>query len=244
MLKLSLCSTNCKIIKYADDTVVIGLINDNNEDKYRGTISYVSNWCSENYLDLNVTKTKEIILDRRKNQNNKTAVTINNKPVTIVKSYKYLGVVIQDNLKWNEHVEAQSKKANQRMYHVRRLKKLKIDSKILCLFYNSVISSVLVYAIPSWYDACDTPLKGKISKFHVKVCKMTDVSVHELIEQPSNVCSKKCLSLITKIVNDHDHALHNYITVLPHGRLRTVKCKTERLRKTFLPVAIKLFNAK
>ena len=66
------------------------------------------------------------------------------------------------------------------MYNVRRLKKLKVDSKILCLFYNSVISSVLVYAIPCWYDACDKKnLQGSNAKFYDKVCKITDVSVHE-----------------------------------------------------------------
>ena len=157
---------------------------------------------------------------------------------------KYLGVIIQDNLKWKEHVEAQTKKANKRMYNVRRLKKLKIDSKILCLFYNSVISSVLVYAIPCWYEACDKKLKGSVAKFYDKVCKITDVSVHESIEQPSNVYITKCKYLITKIVNDNDHSMHKYITVLPHGNLRVVKGTTERLRKTFLPVAIKLYNVK
>ena len=55
-------------------------------------------------------------------------------------------------------------------------------------------------------------------------------------EQPSNVYITKCKSLITKIVNDNDHSMHKYITVLPHGNLR--------LRKTFLPVAIKLYNVK
>ena len=54
----------------------------------------------------------------------------------------------------------------------------------------------------------------------------------------------KCISLITKIVNDKDHYLHNLITVMPHGHLRAIKCTTERSRKTFLPVAVKLFNAK
>ena len=112
---LSQCSSNCKIIKYADDSVVIGLIRDNNEDEYRQTISNVSDWCSENYLDLNVTKTKEMILDMREKQNSKTQVTINNSSVAIVSSYKYLGVIIQDNLKWNEHVEAQTNKANKRI---------------------------------------------------------------------------------------------------------------------------------
>ena len=115
---VSQCSSNCKIIKYADDTVVIGLISDNNEDEYRQTVSYVSDWCSENYLDLNVTKTKEMILDMRKKQNSKTPVTISNSSVATVSSCKYLGVIIQGNLKWNEHVEAQTKEANKRTYNV------------------------------------------------------------------------------------------------------------------------------
>ena len=110
---LSRCSSNCKIIKYADDTVVLGLINDNNEEEYRETISYVSEWCSENYLDLNVTKTKEVMLDLRKNQNSKSPITINNSSVATAQSYKYLGVIIQDNLKWSEHVETQTKKSSQ-----------------------------------------------------------------------------------------------------------------------------------
>ena len=160
-----------------------------------------------------------MILDMRKKQNSKTPVTISNSSVAVVSSNKYLDVIIQDNLKWKEHVEAQTKKANKRMYNVRRLKKLKIDSKILCLFYNSVISSVLVYAIPCWYEACDKKLKGSVAKFYDKVYKITDVSVHESIEQPSNVYITKCKSLITKIVNDHDHSMHKYITVLPHGNL-------------------------
>ena len=119
---LSQCSSNCKIIKYADDTVVIGLISNNNEDEYRQTISDVSDWFSENYLDLNVTKSKEMILDMRKKQNSKTPVTISNSSVAVVFSYRYLGVKIQDNLKWNEHVEAQTKRANKRVYNVRRLR--------------------------------------------------------------------------------------------------------------------------
>ena len=57
---------------------------------------------------------KEMIIYMRTKQNNKTPVTISNSSAAIVSSYKYLGVIIQDNLKWNEHyiIEAQTKKAN------------------------------------------------------------------------------------------------------------------------------------
>ena len=210
---LSLSSETCKIIKYADDTVVIGLISDNNEKEYKSTIDYVSHWCSDNFLDLNASKTKEIVFDMRKNKNSKEPVIINNTSVALVQSYKYLGVTIQENLKWNEHVEVQEKKANKRMYHVRRLKKQRIDSKIICLFYNSVVSSVLVYGLSGWFEACTEQQKKKLSKFQRQTCKITDEEVHASVETPSNVYKQKCISLITKIVNDKDHYLHNLITV-------------------------------
>ena len=56
---------------------------------------------------------------------------------------------------------AQVKKAEQRMYHVRHLSKLKIDNEILCLFYNSIVSSVLVYAAPCWFNLCDKKQKKR-----------------------------------------------------------------------------------
>ena len=66
-----------------------------------------------------------MIFDFRKIQNDKAIVIINNTSVKQVPSYKYLGVIIQNNLKWNEHVTSQFKKADQMMYNVRCLSKLK-----------------------------------------------------------------------------------------------------------------------
>ena len=110
------CNTDrCKIIKYADDTIVLGLINDNDESEYRHVISHVSNWCCDNHLDLNVTKTMEMIFDFRKKPNNKQPIILSGSNVNLVESYKYLGVTIQNNLKWNIHVGNQVKKANRRM---------------------------------------------------------------------------------------------------------------------------------
>ena len=88
MNALSLSSQACKILKYADDTVIIGLIKGNNEQEYRNAISYAINWCVENHLDLNVTTTKEMIFDNRKKKNHKEPVVINNTNVTVSSSYK------------------------------------------------------------------------------------------------------------------------------------------------------------
>ena len=131
-----------------------------------------------------------MIFDYRKTQNDKESVIINDTSVTLVPSYKYLGVTIQNDLKWNDHVTAQVKKADRRMYFVRRLMKLKIDNKIICLFYNSIVSSVLVYAASCWYNSCDTQQKKEVCKFARKLIKTTGHCTDN-IEYPGNVSSKK-----------------------------------------------------
>ena len=87
---------NCKIIKYADDTVVLGLIKGQNEDHYFNTIHYVLQWCKENHLELNVTKTKEMVHDfRRKRPIDKKELIISGTKVAGCSVYKYLGCFIQ-----------------------------------------------------------------------------------------------------------------------------------------------------
>ena len=56
------------IIKFADDTKVVGLITNNDETGYREEERALGVWCLENNLSLNVNKTKEMIMDFRKQQ--------------------------------------------------------------------------------------------------------------------------------------------------------------------------------
>ena len=51
--------------KFADDTVVVGLISKNDETAYREEVEHLTSWCTENNLLLNVTKTKEMVMDFR-----------------------------------------------------------------------------------------------------------------------------------------------------------------------------------
>ena len=56
------------IIKFADDTTVVGFITNNDEPVYRKEVWALGMWCQENNLSLNVYKTKEMIVDFRKQQ--------------------------------------------------------------------------------------------------------------------------------------------------------------------------------
>ncbi|KAK3523821.1 hypothetical protein QTP70_010433 [Hemibagrus guttatus] len=56
-------TTNSTTIKFANDTVEVGLISDNNETAYLEEIRNLENWCQRNNLLLNVSKTKELIVE-------------------------------------------------------------------------------------------------------------------------------------------------------------------------------------
>ena len=56
------------IVKFADDTTVIGQITDCDETVYREEVGKLTSWCQDNNLHLNVSKTKELIVDYRKQQ--------------------------------------------------------------------------------------------------------------------------------------------------------------------------------
>ncbi|KAK3550234.1 hypothetical protein QTP86_021275, partial [Hemibagrus guttatus] len=54
------------ILKFADDTAVIGQITGGDELAYRREVASLVTWCEDNNLTLNTDKTKEMIVDIRK----------------------------------------------------------------------------------------------------------------------------------------------------------------------------------
>ena len=62
------------IIKFADDTTMVGLITDNGETAYREEVRDLAG--QNNNLSLNLTKTKEISLDYRKRRTEHSPIFI------------------------------------------------------------------------------------------------------------------------------------------------------------------------
>ncbi len=142
------------IIKFADDTTVIGLITNNDETAYRNEIYNLMKWCQGNNLSLNVAKTKELIVNYRRKEHQFDAITINGETVERVKDFKFLGVTISEDLTWDSHTDHIVKKAQQRLYHLRRLRKFGMRPKILRSFYRGTTESILTGTINAWYGNC------------------------------------------------------------------------------------------
>ncbi len=85
-----------KLLKFADDTTLIGLIQDSDESAYRQEVKELAVWCSLNNLEFNTLKTVEMIVDFRRNP---PTLTIMNSTVTAVESFGFLGTIISRDLK-------------------------------------------------------------------------------------------------------------------------------------------------
>jgi hypothetical protein len=94
------------IIKFADDTMVVGLITDNDETAYREEVRDMVVGCQDNNLSLNVSNTKEMIVDYRKRRAEQAPIHIDRAVVERVEKYKFLGIHITNKLSWSKHKES------------------------------------------------------------------------------------------------------------------------------------------
>ena len=79
------------LVKLADDTAVVGLISHDDETAYRREVSHLEDWFRENHLLLNISKTKELIVDfSRKQQRDFHPLTICGSEVERVDTFRYL----------------------------------------------------------------------------------------------------------------------------------------------------------
>ncbi len=99
-----------KLLKFADDTTLIGLTQDGDKSAYRQEVKELAVWCSLNNLQLNMLKTVEMIVNFRRNRPALPPLSITNSTVTAVESFRFLGTTISQDLKWDNHIESIVKK--------------------------------------------------------------------------------------------------------------------------------------
>ncbi len=74
-----------KLLKFADDTTLIGLIQDGDESAYRQEVEQLAVWCSLNNLELNTLKIVQMIMEFRRNPPAFSPLTVMNKTMAAVK---------------------------------------------------------------------------------------------------------------------------------------------------------------
>lgn len=151
VLRVSL-PTGVSLIGFADDTLVIanGKTSHMVEDRVNAALLSVSEKISALDLTLATEKT-EAVMFRRKYKDDIPRITLNGTVIDTKRSIKHLGIIVDDNLSYNEHVEIAARKAQKVLTSLCRIMPniggpKEPRRKLLV----SVVHSVILYGAPVW----------------------------------------------------------------------------------------------
>ena len=141
----------CNVNMYADDTEVH--YDDKelpNVEKYlQDDICNIGLWMTSNKLKINLKKSAIMLIGSRQRISNKTiTITISNTQIEQVTHFKYLGVMIDKYLTWEEHTNYVLRRVRSKLNTLGRLKPL--PHKVLALLYQTYILPIIDYCDIVW----------------------------------------------------------------------------------------------
>ncbi|KAI4875517.1 hypothetical protein NFI96_009698 [Prochilodus magdalenae] len=82
----------------------------------------------------------------------------------MVESLKFLGTTISRDLKWEKNTISIIKKAQQRMFFLRQLKKFNLPQTLMIQFYTAIIESILTASITIWFGSSTSQERTKLQR--------------------------------------------------------------------------------
>ncbi len=223
-----------KLLKFADDTTVIGLIKDGDESAYRQEVEQLAVWCSLNYLELNTLKTVEMTVDFRRNPPALPPLTIMDSTVAAVESFRFLGTIISQDLKWDNHDGLYCEKGQQRLYFPRQLRKFNLPQELLKQFYSAIIESVLCSSITVWF--------GSATKTDIKRLQRTVRTAERIIGAPLPSLQRTLHSRVRKRAKKVTLDPHTQLTLslnyCPLAGATALRAPKQPDKRTFSPRAV------
>lgn len=152
------------IFAYADDTVVlaVGKTWKNVQNIMNDKLAKINGWFLDNKLTVNTQKTEFVTFGCYEdslpiNMN----IHMNNISIVRKEKFKYLGVILDQNVKWDLQINKLISKCRYFLYICKKLQHLPL--KILQTIYNGFVYSILNYGISIWGGAYPTALQYLIS---------------------------------------------------------------------------------
>ena len=122
-------------------------------------LSKVSDWLVANKLTLNVDKSNFLIISPSiKNKTNEIKLAINNKSIAQKDCIKYLGVLLDKDISWKQHIQQVNLKISIGIGILAKARHY-VPPQILRNFYFSFIEPHVNYALINWGSANLSSLK-------------------------------------------------------------------------------------
>ena len=176
------CLTSCQPRMYADDThityayVVVNSIQLNlNHD-----LGNLNKWLISNKLTLNTAKTEFMLIGSRQKLSTLSSqpeLSIDNVPIENVTSVISLGIFIDENLRWQTHIDKLSKKIASGIAAIKRIRDFVPTPTLHCI-YNDLIQSQFDYCNIVWRN-CGKTLFDRLQKLQNRAARVLTFSRYD-----------------------------------------------------------------
>ena len=170
--------------------------------KLQQDVNKLASWVDDNKLTLNSKKCKYMIISRlQKKSIPNCAIQLSGQPLERVRQYKYLGVVITEDLTWSTHISKITSKARKVVGLIYRQFYSMSSTPSLLQLYISLVRPHLEYASPVWdpFLVKDIQKLESVQKLALKMCRKTWDSSYadnlQLFSLPELSSRRKYLSL-------------------------------------------------
>ena len=245
-------------MKYVDDTSFLASSNDPEDQSMQKAVELLQNWCSKNDMRLNTKKTKELIFTFAKKAPEFQPIVLNNDIIEQVDNTKILGLVLSNDLTWNNHVDFMVKKANKRLFLLTLLKRAEVQLEDMITIYTSIIRPVLEYACVVWHSSLPeylhNDIEGVQKRALIIACGMDSYDRNLKISKLTTLRDRRqelCYQFFQDMKrSEHTRKLH---AMFPHERIANYElrymnylevplCRTNRYVNSFLPWELRHFQ--
>ena len=137
--------------KFVDDVTLTEILTNDDRSLMQTACTELELWSQSNSMNINLRKTHEMILGTKAVVNSLVPLQISGTDISRANSFKLLGIIVQNNLKWSEQVHYMCSKASKCLFVLRILRRAQLSDDDLVYFYCTVVRPILEYACPVWH---------------------------------------------------------------------------------------------
>jgi hypothetical protein len=240
-------------VKFVDDVTVTEIINLHSSSQMQTAADQISEWSQRNLMNINVKKTKEMLLGPIL-KNPPDQIVLNTVNIERVTSFKLLGITVMNNMSWENHVSAICAKSSKRLHFLTILKRSAVSPTDLLQFYKCVIRPVIEYACPVWQSSLTSDQSDRLESVQRRALKIIyNSSDYELMcalhsVEPISVRLDSLARTFFIRVSRPDDCLNRLLPaersedilnrLRQPNRLPFAICRTNRFLKSFLPYSL------
>ena len=232
---ITVVSDSLKFVLFADDTNVF-ISGHNIHDIFRNLnaeMERVAMWLRANRLKLNLNKTNFMIFSPTNRYRERYELLIDNTPIDRVHTAKFLGVVLDQNLKWNHHIQLVRGKISRTIGIFNKLNRF-FPQRILLTLYYSLVYPHITYGIEVWGNAASVHTLP-LFRLQKKIIRIISMANYRAPSEPlfnnlqllplNKIYMYRVLFFMYKFVNNRLPQLFNeifFFSYIPHYNIRQV----------------------